>query len=587
MTSGKPSPLVLLANAHAEETKLISTTLRGFFPDCRLEAVYTSEEALQWSLRDDWNLILVDDALSPRTGAEILHELKRNSPRAAIILQTDRHDSAAALQALQQGADFLLFKESPGYVTELLFYTQEALEKRELESKLDQTFQRHLRLLESVSDLVYELDHEGRFVYVSPTVTSLLGYAPEELAGRHFSFLLPPAQERIAQYHMNERRAGARSAHQLELYVLRKSSEKKKDRMALMQLTAKGLYDERHRYLGTVGLLRDLSSHQEQVGKVQTLEAKLQEVDRQLAASRNAVLSSQHLHQPLSALLEDSQRLLATLQSIQFDQHVKQLATYAARATEMGYEVWRAVQFSGRHTEAIAINDILRHVIGGLAQDQLLDAETVEERFSPTLPHIIGHAEDIKQLFRILILYALQAPAGTPTGARLLLETYVLKSAGSAAIASPAMISPPLTPYIVTIIRQGTVGPATTIRLPIPSISGAEFLLAHDIVHRHSGSIEIDSPTSRLCRIAVRLPATLPRPVSGISESSAEKTQGTQPLSSTSSVTPALRSDRRRFERIRLRVPLHVSIGTTVWQGTMLDIGLGGILVAFTQPIPP
>ena len=121
------SLLVLLVNDHAEEIKLISTTLRGFFPHCRVEAVYTSEEAQQWSLREDWNLILVDDALSPRSGVEILHELKRNSPHAAIILQTDRHDSTSALRALQQGADFLLFKESPGFVTELLFYTQEAL----------------------------------------------------------------------------------------------------------------------------------------------------------------------------------------------------------------------------------------------------------------------------------------------------------------------------------------------------------------------------------------------------------------------------------------------------------------------------
>jgi CheY-like chemotaxis protein len=84
MTSVKHSLSVLLVNDHAEEIKVISTTLRGFFPDCRVEAVYTPEDALQWSLREDWHLLLVDDALSPRSGVEILGELKRNSPHAAI-----------------------------------------------------------------------------------------------------------------------------------------------------------------------------------------------------------------------------------------------------------------------------------------------------------------------------------------------------------------------------------------------------------------------------------------------------------------------------------------------------------------------
>ena len=171
---------VLLINEQAEESKLVSTNLRSFFPDCRIEAVYSSDEAIQWSARSDWHLILVDENLSPRGGVDILQELKRACPYAAIILQTDRSDSTSALHALQQGADFLLFKSSPGFITELLFYTQEAIEKRELQVKLDLTFQRHLRLVEAVSDVVYELDHEGRFVYLSPTHTPLLGNTPEE-----------------------------------------------------------------------------------------------------------------------------------------------------------------------------------------------------------------------------------------------------------------------------------------------------------------------------------------------------------------------------------------------------------------------
>ena len=105
---------VLLINEQAEESKLVSTNLRSFFPDCRIEAVYSSDEAIQWSARSDWHLILVDENLSPRGGVDILQELKRACPYAAIILQTDRSDSTSALHALTTGSGFSFVQELTG-----------------------------------------------------------------------------------------------------------------------------------------------------------------------------------------------------------------------------------------------------------------------------------------------------------------------------------------------------------------------------------------------------------------------------------------------------------------------------------------
>jgi PAS domain S-box-containing protein len=320
-----------------------------------------------------------------------------------------------------------------------------------LEIKLEHTFQRHLRLVESVSDLVYELDQEGRFIYVSSSVTQLLGYAPEELAGRHFSILVPPAQDHLARYRMNERRAGARSVHELELHISGKASAQGKERTALMQLTAKGLYDRRQRYLGAVGLLRDLSAERHQTSRVQELEARLQEADRQLAASRDAALISRNLQQPLSALAQDSQQLLATLQSMHIGQRLKQLADYATHATELGHEVWKSIQFQGRHISAVSLNNELHHVIAELSRERFLHPKTIEQRLGRSLPGIVGIPREIREAFRILILYALHSLTGAPGGTRLLLETFTLKTAGAA---SPSPPSPPFSHHVVIVIRS-------------------------------------------------------------------------------------------------------------------------------------
>ena len=191
MPTPEPPLNILLINEHPDELKLVISSLRGFFSECRIEAGFSSEEALAFSQRGEWQIILIDQELSPDSGLDILARVRRNAPYAAIILQTNLNDSQTAVQALQNGADFLLFKNSPGFITELLFSAQEAIEKRDLQLKLDRTFQRHLRLMETVSDLLYELDQDGRFVYVGPAATIMLGYSPEELAGQHYSVLLP------------------------------------------------------------------------------------------------------------------------------------------------------------------------------------------------------------------------------------------------------------------------------------------------------------------------------------------------------------------------------------------------------------
>ena len=593
MTSARHSLSILVANESAEEIKLISASLRGFFRHCRIEAVYTSDDALEWSLKGDWHLFLIDQSLNPRSGIEILSQLKSNNPHAAIILQTDHSDSTTALQALQQGADFLLFKHSPGFATELLFYAQEAIEKRELALKLEHTFQRHLRLVETVSDVIYELDQNGRFIYLSQTVTPLLGYTAEELAGQHFSQLLPSTQHGAASYRFNERRVGTRSTRQLELFILAKASVQGETRKLLMQLTAKGLYGERRQYLGTVGLLRDLSDYRKQDSKVQELEARIRETDRQLAASRNAALASRQLQQPLSALLQDSHRLLTIVRNIQFDQHVTQLAAYATQATHLGHEVWKSIHFKGRAGNSVSLNTELKQLLTELSDERHFHPSAVDAHLGPDVPHIAGSKVDLKELFRILIVYALQSLADSPGGGRLLVETYAVKSPDTTTSylsPSPSMV---LFPYAVIVIRQQIdVGSEQTEPLPA-EISASELLRAHEILQHHGGAIEISAPFNPPFQITVRFPG-----IPSFSSLDLQKLVPSQeaksvPIMDPPTTTPSSArltpssADRRRFQRTVLSLSVDLTIGATAWRGTSLDIGGGGMLLVSAQPTPP
>ncbi len=105
---------------------------------------------------------------------------------------------------------------------------------------------------------------EAFFVTVSPGIVTLLGYSPDELIGLPYTILVPPGQESVAQYRLNERRSGARGTSRLELTLRGKPTQDNKPLTLTAEVSARGLYDTLRRFLGTVGLIRDLSQPKQQ-----------------------------------------------------------------------------------------------------------------------------------------------------------------------------------------------------------------------------------------------------------------------------------------------------------------------------------
>src|SRR5256886_16483630 len=126
------NPLTLhLSDEDSEEIKLITVTMRRYYPGCRVEAVYSGEEALEWAVKQDWHVILVDEQLPRQSEQDMLPELRRRSPNAAIIVLAEHDDVSAAVQGMRAGADFFLFKKSSVYRSELPMVSKEDLEQRE------------------------------------------------------------------------------------------------------------------------------------------------------------------------------------------------------------------------------------------------------------------------------------------------------------------------------------------------------------------------------------------------------------------------------------------------------------------------
>lgn len=80
--------------------------------------------------------------------------------------------------------------ERQAYETELAVHAEEVNTKDEV----------YRAVIDSSFDLVFQIDADGRFTYLSSTLEDLLGYTPEEYVGEPFSTLLPDEEtEAVAQ----------------------------------------------------------------------------------------------------------------------------------------------------------------------------------------------------------------------------------------------------------------------------------------------------------------------------------------------------------------------------------------------------
>ena len=83
-----------------------------------------------------------------------------------------------------------------GKVVGSLASAHDITDRKRMESALHESEAKFQNLVETVSDLVWEVDRNGSYTYVSPKVKDILGYAPEEVLGKTPFDLMPAFEAR-------------------------------------------------------------------------------------------------------------------------------------------------------------------------------------------------------------------------------------------------------------------------------------------------------------------------------------------------------------------------------------------------------
>jgi PAS domain S-box-containing protein len=138
---------------------------------------------------ESFDVIISDYHLPSFSGLEALAIAQKKCPHTPFILVSGTIGEQAAIESLRAGATDYVLKQKPerlpSAVRRAVLEAEERARLRATEAELSRREKYFRTLTENSLDVLCILGRDGNFLYTSPSIERVLGYAPEELQGRN------------------------------------------------------------------------------------------------------------------------------------------------------------------------------------------------------------------------------------------------------------------------------------------------------------------------------------------------------------------------------------------------------------------
>ena len=224
--------------------------------------------------------------------------------------------------------------EYEGKTADLVLF-RDLTERHRLISSLAEHEERFRDITNNTGDWVWEIDHQGKYVYTNSGVEKILGYTSEEIIGKRLvDFLLPEYRKKASAFLENSPKTKESYS-----YVLRCFDSAGK--VVVLDTRAVSILDESGTFVGFRGVNRDITEKQE-------MEEKLLKSERLAAVGELATMVAHDLRNPLQSIAtamyclekvipeensEKAKKLVATVKdAVSYsDKIVRELLDYSAK----------------------------------------------------------------------------------------------------------------------------------------------------------------------------------------------------------------------------------------------------------------
>lgn len=243
-------------------------------------------------------------------------------------------------------------------------------------------------LLNHNTDWVWEVDAQGRYVWVSEVVTHLLGYRPEEVLGRTpLDFIAPVERERLTATLSDI------FASQQPFSGLINRNQRADGSIVIIETSGMPLFDDQGKLTGYRGIDRDISRLGE---RVLQLESLYQNTPLALCVvDRNGMLTK--ANRAMGALLCAPEEALIGTNLSAFMPEGYQLLQQDLMQLDAGEAISsKEVLFRGRYfyIKPMAVNDADGNVVGvSLAWMDITDRKLAEQQLARANQTLLQYAE--------------------------------------------------------------------------------------------------------------------------------------------------------------------------------------------------
>jgi PAS domain S-box-containing protein len=160
--------------------------------------------------------------------------------------------------------------------------------------KLQDSEKKYRTLVETIQDIVYTVDLDNRFTYVSPMVENISGFAGKELLGLDFIEIVhSPHRGLVKEKFKNKRNAGDVATYEIEVCARDKT-------IVPVELNDAPLTDNEGKIIGRIGVARDVTARYLEEAKRKEIEVRALAQDKLATLGEIATGVAHEINQPLS-----------------------------------------------------------------------------------------------------------------------------------------------------------------------------------------------------------------------------------------------------------------------------------------------
>jgi len=246
-------------------------------------------------------------------------------------------------------------------------------------------------IIKGMSDAIIVLDQRNRLVDINPAAAALIGVDPDAVLGKPVDNVITQSPELVERY---------RNVHEAQGELVFGSGDEKQ----FFDLRISPLYDRNQQLTGRIVVLRDVTRSKRAEATIRQYATELEERNRELDAFSHTI--AHDLRTPITSIMgytEMVEMFEGSTLSTEGRKYLTKIQNAAAKMADMTTELLQLASLRDINTVLTSVDttSVAHAAVDRFRSD--IDKRTIQIEVMPNMPHALGQAMWLEEVFANLI----------------------------------------------------------------------------------------------------------------------------------------------------------------------------------------